>query len=455
MLKGDCQSQGRAEVLTLAAKCVRLLTILVILLFILACAAYLLTRVTAGLPSRLQNASAAAYKAKSYFEQREALLRRVGDSVSATHPDGEAADEERRRQLPFDGDGGQSGLQPVLPIRVEHALQALQTRLLLVDAMGAHWLVGADGDVDLAQLPSLGVLQARSGSLLGVDPVYWLRVGDDRIALAQPIQAGPHPGQWLLLLIDAKAALGVIDNGHSGVYTLLDGSGVPVRSSQPPKLDSADWRALPDHWDDGFHTVWSNGLPRGMALAEEVGNDGWRLVYHLPPGQFFGELAVPLLICALLLLPTGVALRLLRRHVGQQLVQPALQQHQRLLEKLDFSSTVSTWHRSASACCAAVTARCCCPTSACVSGLARRVMAATGRHRGAAVPANGVRAWSSPRVMAGSCRYCMQSVTTKAMTCCCAHSTTFQCIARYRRRCRPRDGPPTMPTRRKARFWPP
>lgn len=340
MLKGDCQSQGRAEVLTLAAKCVRLLTILVILLFILACAAYLLTRVTAGLSSRLQNASAAAYKAKSYFEQREALLRRVGDSVSATHPDGEAADDERRRQLPFDGDGGQSGLQPVLPIRVEHALQALQTRLLLVDAMGAHWLVGADGDVDLAQLPSLGVLQARSGSLLGVDPVYWLRVGDDRIALAQPIQAGPHPGQWLLLLIDAKAALGVIGNGHSGVYTLLDGSGVPVRSSQPPKFDSADWRALPDHWDDGFHTVWSNGLPRGMALAEEVGNDGWRLVYHLPPGQFFGELAVPLLICALLLLPTGVALRLLRRHVGQQLVQPALQQHQRLLEKLDFSSTV-------------------------------------------------------------------------------------------------------------------
>ncbi|HCT27955.1 MAG TPA: hybrid sensor histidine kinase/response regulator, partial [Stenotrophomonas sp.] len=51
-------------------------------------------------------------------------------------------------------------------------------------------------------------------------------------------------------------------------------------------------------------------------------------------------LAVPLLVCALLLLLAGVALRLLRHRVDLQLIQPALQQHRRLLENLDFSSTV-------------------------------------------------------------------------------------------------------------------
>ncbi|MDW7602471.1 hypothetical protein R1V99_18550, partial [Stenotrophomonas maltophilia] len=42
----------------------------------------------------------------------------------------------------------------------------------------------------------------------------------------------------------------------------------------------------------------------------------------------------------LLLLLAGVALRLLRHRVDLHLIQPALQQHRRLLENLDFSSTV-------------------------------------------------------------------------------------------------------------------
>ena len=96
------------------------------------------------------------------------------------------------RQLPLDGPGGQPGQRLLLSARAEHTLQALQTHLLLIDARGAHWLAGGEVDVDLVHLPSLRALQARSGSLEGADPVYWLRPGDSGVALAQPVQAGPN-----------------------------------------------------------------------------------------------------------------------------------------------------------------------------------------------------------------------------------------------------------------------
>lgn len=340
MLKGDCQSHGRAEVLTLAARCTRLLTILVFLLFILACSSYVLIRGTASVSTRLQEAGTAAHKANNYFDQREALLRHLGDSVLAGNLDEPTTDSEGTRPLPLDAAGGQPGQRLLLSARMEHRLQALQTRLLLVDAMGVHWLAGGDADVDLARLPSLRVLQARSGSLEGADPVYWLRAGDSGIALAQPIQAGPHPMQWLMLLLDGDATADVIDGPGIGGYTLLDDGGRPALSSQAPRLDSAGWKTLSERQDDSVGMVWSGGLPRGVALVKRVGNDGWRLVYHLLPGQLLGDLAVPLLFCALLLLPACLALRLLRHRVDRKLIQPALQQHRQLLENLDFNSTV-------------------------------------------------------------------------------------------------------------------
>ncbi|MBP0661665.1 hypothetical protein, partial [Mycobacterium tuberculosis] len=85
--------------------------------------------------------------------------------------------------------GGQPGQRLLLSARAEHTLQALQTHLLLVDAHGTHWLAGGEVDVDLAHLPSLRALQARSGSREAADPVPWLRPGDSGVALAQPVQA--------------------------------------------------------------------------------------------------------------------------------------------------------------------------------------------------------------------------------------------------------------------------
>jgi two-component system capsular synthesis sensor histidine kinase RcsC len=143
-----------------------------------------------------------------------------------------------------------------------------------------------------------------------------------------------------VLLLDGAAAASMIDGQGIGGYALLDRAGQPALSSQAPRLDGAGWKTLRERQDDSFGTLWSGGLPRGVALVKSVGNDGWRLVYHLPPQLLLGDLAVPLLVCALLLLLAGVALRLLRHRVDLQLIQPALQQHRRLLENLDFSSTV-------------------------------------------------------------------------------------------------------------------
>ncbi len=325
---------------TTASVLLRCLTVCVFICLAAAAGFYLLTAFTEDISTHRREMNAAAYRAQIYFDQREALLRYLGDSVLAGRPDAPTADSEGMRQVPLDGPGGQPGQRLLLSARAEHTLQALQTHLLLVDARGAHWLAGDAVDVDLARLPSLRALQARNGSLEGADRVYWLRPGDRGVALAQPVQSGPHPAQWLVLLLDTDAAAGMIDGQGIGGYALLDRSGQPALSSQAPRLDRAGWTILRERQDDSFGTLWSGGLPRGVALVKSVGNDGWRLVYHLPPQLLLGDLAVPLLVCVLLLLLAGVALRLLRHRVDLQLIQPALQQHRRLLENLDFSSTV-------------------------------------------------------------------------------------------------------------------
>ncbi len=327
---------------TTASVLLRCLTVCVFICLAAAAGFYLLTAFTEDISTHRREMNAAAYKAQIYFDQREALLRYLGDSVVKGAPAAQTAagEGEGVRRIPLDGPGGQPGQCLLLSARAENTLQALQTRLLLIDADGAHGLAGAAIDVELAQLPSLRALQARGGSLDGADPVYWMRPGETGVALAQPVQAGPRPMQWLLLLLDDAAAAGMIDGQGIGGYALLDREGSPALSSQAPRLDSAGWDTLRQRQDDSFGTLWSGGLPRGVALVKSVGNDGWRLVYHLPPPLLLGDLAVPLLVCTLLLLLAGVALRLLRHRVDRQLIQPALQQHRRLLENLDFSSTV-------------------------------------------------------------------------------------------------------------------
>lgn len=325
---------------TTASVLLRWLTVCVFLCLAAAAGFYLLTALTEDISSHRREMNAAAYKAQLYFDQREALLRYLGDSVvTGSAPTAMTSDEGLRR-LPLDGPGGQAGQHLLLSARAERTLQALQTHLLLIDAAGTHWLAGDHADVDLAGLPSLQVLQERNGSLSGEDPVYWLHSGDTGVALAQPVQTGAHPRQWLVLLLDSAAAARMIDGQGIGGYALLDQQGHPALSSVAPRLGSAGWKTLQQRQDDSFGVLWSNGLPRGVALVKSVGNDGWRLVYHLPPRLLLADLTTSLLFSTALLLLAGIALRLLRHRVDRQLIQPALLQHRRLLESVAFSSTV-------------------------------------------------------------------------------------------------------------------
>ena len=170
---------------TTASVLLRWLTVCVFLCLAAATGFYLLTALTEDISSHRRDMNAAAYRAQIYFDQREALLRYLGDSVVVGDPS--APSSEGVRQLPLDGPGGKPGQRLLLSPRAEHTLQTLQTHLLLVDAQGTHWLAGGQADVDIAGLPTLHVLRQRSGTLAGTDPVYWLRAGDAGVALAQPV----------------------------------------------------------------------------------------------------------------------------------------------------------------------------------------------------------------------------------------------------------------------------
>lgn len=323
-----------------ASVLLRVLTVCVFICLAAAAGFYLLAAFTEDISHHRREMNAAAYRAQVYFDQREALLRYLGDSV--VEGAAAAVDSDGVRRIPLERPrtaDGLPGQQLLLSARAERTLRALQTQLALVDADGTRWLAGDKSNARPAALPSLRALQAR-GLPGGADPVYWMRPGDTGVALARPLHAGPHPTQWLVLLLDGAAATSVIDGQGIGGYALLDRAGQPALSSQAPRLDRAGWTTLLQRQDDSFGALWSGGLPRGVALVKSVGNDGWRLVYHLPPPLLLGDLAVPLLVCLLLLLLAGGVLGLLQHRVDRQLIQPALQQHSRLLENLDFSSTV-------------------------------------------------------------------------------------------------------------------
>ncbi|PSD31351.1 hybrid sensor histidine kinase/response regulator, partial [Stenotrophomonas maltophilia] len=125
---------------TTASVLLRCLTVCVFICLAAAAGFYLLTAFTEDISTHRREMNAAAYRAQIYFDQREALLRYLGDSVLAGRPDAPTADSEGMRQVPLDGPGGQPGQRLLLSARAEHTLQALQTHLLLVDARGAHWL---------------------------------------------------------------------------------------------------------------------------------------------------------------------------------------------------------------------------------------------------------------------------------------------------------------------------
>jgi two-component system capsular synthesis sensor histidine kinase RcsC len=322
-----------------AAVLLRSLGVCMLLCLLAAAGFYLMAKLTEDISRHRRLMNAAAYRSQVYFDQREAFLHYLGDSivVDDQEPPGRTADGLRR--LPLDGTEGRAGRWLLLSARAERTLVELQADLLLIDAMGSHWLAGSDTDAGLDAAPTLEVLRQRAKASAGTG-VVWIAMSNGDMAMAQPVQVGPRPSQWLVLLLDGPAAARVVNGQGVGGYALLDGQGRAAFASPALTGDSAAWRALKRRQDDGFGALWSRGIPRGVALVKGVGDDGWRLVYHVPPRLIVRDLISSLSMAALLLVLASAGLHQLRRRINSQLIQPAVQQHRRLMETLDFSTKV-------------------------------------------------------------------------------------------------------------------
>jgi two-component system capsular synthesis sensor histidine kinase RcsC len=137
---------------TTASVLLRCLTVCVFICLAAAAGFYLLTAFTEDISTHRREMNAAAYRAQIYFDQREALLRYLGDSVLAGNPDAPATDS---RHAPGGAGWTRRPAGPATALvgtRRAHAAGA-------ADAPAAGRCAGALAagdavDVDLARLPS-------------------------------------------------------------------------------------------------------------------------------------------------------------------------------------------------------------------------------------------------------------------------------------------------------------
>jgi two-component system capsular synthesis sensor histidine kinase RcsC len=308
---------------------------------------YLLAQLSEDVSVHRREMNAAAYRAQLYFDQREALLNYLADSVVTSSADrtpaGAAADDDdevQRLPLGRDRDGQQLSL--LLSNRAERTLGDYGAQLIHVGDdphSPRQWLHGARTQMALppAELtPALLQVHATGAS----NRVYWLasRQKPNRIYLYRAAEDGPAPAHWLVLSLDSSTISGVVNSQGVGDFVLLDGQGRRALSNRVGA-------GVPDAWlrerpDDVFAFVWSHGVPRGLALVKGIGQDGWRLAYHLPLVLLLGDLALHIGVTVLLCVGAVAALRVLTRRIDRQLIQPARHQHRQLLESFDFGSTV-------------------------------------------------------------------------------------------------------------------
>lgn len=311
---------------------------------------YLLAQLSEDVSVHRRDMNAAAYRAQVYFDHREALLNYLVDSVvesprAATAParpdDGEDS-EIRRLPLGMGHDGRQLSL--LLSARAEQTLADFGARLIHVSndpQAPRQWLQGrhtpATPPPDELTAPALRTHAARAAP--GTE-VYWLpsRQPEGGVYLYRAAEDGPDPAHWLVLALDPAAVARTVNGKGIGEFLLLDQRGQPVLSSPSATDPPMTW--LRGQHADAFAFVWAHGLPKGLALVKSIGQDGWRLVYHLPSSLLLRDMAVHITVSLLVCLAAIAALRLLIRRIDRQLIQPAHRQHLQLLESVDFGSTV-------------------------------------------------------------------------------------------------------------------
>ncbi|MCD9086089.1 response regulator [Stenotrophomonas sp. SY1] len=307
---------------------------------------YLLAQLSDKVSKHRRDMNAAAYTAQLYFDQREALLDYLVDSVVEGAPvlhvaSGKSADGKQMKPLLLGNARGGQQLQLPLSEKSAQRLSELGVRLLHVDGNTGfkQWL--DDSQHNMAIPPELdsAKLSAHASWQRDQSHVHWLASQRDAatLFLYRPVDDGPRPQHWLVLMLDPIATRRTISGDAVVSSALLDQSGNRIASSGMDQLPDS-W--LRSHQNDAFGPVWRHGLPDGLALIKGIGRDGWRLVYHLPPQvllrDLFGHIAATLLLCATAI----ITLRALTLRIDRLLIQPAHRQHQQLLESFDFSSKV-------------------------------------------------------------------------------------------------------------------
>jgi two-component system capsular synthesis sensor histidine kinase RcsC len=304
---------------------------------------YLQAQLSNDVSMHRREMNAAAYRAQLYFDQREALLNYLADSVvTSSSADATMApgDDVERLSLGRDRDGHRLSL--LLSARAARTLDDYGAQLIHVgnDPHSPRRLL--HGAAPLAPSTELTPRllhehAARSGS--GTQ-VYWLAStqGPKRIYLYRTAEDDPDPAHWLVLALDPERIIGFVNSKNIGDFLLLDAQDQHALGNRADAAIPASW--LKAQREDSFAFVWTNALPRGLALVKSIGEDGWRLAYYVPFSLLLRDIALHIAVSLILCAAAVAAMRLLMSRIDRQLIQPARHQHRQLMESFAFGSTV-------------------------------------------------------------------------------------------------------------------
>ncbi|WP_245626165.1 response regulator [Stenotrophomonas humi] len=312
-----------------------------------AAAFYLAAQLGEATSQHRRDMNAAAYHAQLYFDQREALLTYLADAVVTTPARNTAAcsasNVEGLHCMSLGSTADGWPLQLLLPARTESTLDALGARLLHASSdlgVPMRWLHVPQHDAP--PLPELdpALLQRHALAARDASKVFWVTSPSENapINLYRAVGGSAGPDSWLVLVLDSTAVAHAIQTRGGANVTLLNPHDRQVLSRPADAPLPTAW--LDAHRQDAFSVVWERGLPRGLVLFKGIGQDGWRLVYHLPMARLMRELGGHIATALLLCLLAAIFLWTLLRRVDRLLIQPAYKQHRQLLESFDFGATV-------------------------------------------------------------------------------------------------------------------
>lgn len=331
-----------------ASVLLRWLWLCVVVCLVGTAAFYLLAQLSNDISVHRREMNAAAYRTQLYFDQREALLSYLADSVvsssTARTMEAEAADEDedvKRMPLGRARDGHMLSLP--LSARAERTLDEYGAQLIHVgnDPQAPRQVLhGGAVPAMLSTELTPHLLQAHAAQAPADTRVYWLASTQvpQRVYLYRAAEDDPDPAQWLVLSLDPARIAGMVNSKGIGDFLLLDGRDRRALSNRPDVSIPSAW--VQAQRDDTFGFAWAHALPQGLALLKSIGADGWRLVYYLPMSLLLGDIALHIAVTLALCGAALAALRGLMRRIDRQLIQPARHQHRQLMESFAFGSTV-------------------------------------------------------------------------------------------------------------------